>query len=40
MVTINVTKSLIQYQTEDNNLGTLAVVVHNDPIRYINGIQT
>ena len=28
-------KSLIQLQTEDNNLGTLVVVVHYKTIRYI-----
>ena len=34
-VSLNIKKSLIQLQTEDNNLGTLVVVVHFDPIRYI-----
>ena len=28
--------SLIQFQTEDNNLGALVVVVRNETIRYIN----
>ena len=28
-------KSLIQFQMEDNNLGTLVVVVHYTTIRYI-----
>ena len=29
-------KSLIQFQTEDNNLGTLVVVVQTKTIRYMN----
>ena len=31
-------KSLIQIQTEDNNLGTLVVFVHSAPFRYIYGV--
>ena len=33
-------KSLIQKQTEDNNLGTLVVIVHFDPIHYIYTLES
>ena len=32
----NLQGAVIQSQTEDSNLGTLVVVVHFNPIRYIN----